>query len=44
MKSKNINNNIGVQSLMPTDNEELIVEIYHSKNEIQQKIRKRIYC
>ena len=28
-----------MSSFMPTDNEELLVEIYHSKNEIQQKIR-----
>ena len=37
MKAKNTNN--GIYSFMPTDNEELIVEIYHFKNEIQEKIR-----
>ena len=39
MEAKNKNNSIGIHSLIPTDNEELIVEIYHFKNEITQKIR-----
>ena len=39
LKNKNVANKSGMNSLMPTDNEELLVEIYHSKNEIQQKIR-----
>ena len=39
LKNKNVINKSGINSFMPTDNEELLVEIYHSKNEIQQKIR-----